>query len=142
MKKTISREPPLGTPEGTVWFGGPVDRWQVGLRVYGEELDPDHISALLGCQPSSEFRKGDPFPRKGRWLWNIDTEERAEKGDVEDGIKLLLARLPSDPGIWVSLTSNYAGRLLWLFPGDVQPGIRNLGRGHQIVVGSKSRDRI
>ena len=40
MNKTISREPPEGAPEGTVWFGGPVDRWRVALRVYGEDLDP------------------------------------------------------------------------------------------------------
>jgi hypothetical protein len=29
------------------WFGGPVDRWKVALRVYSEELDPDRISVLL-----------------------------------------------------------------------------------------------
>jgi ribosomal protein L19 len=28
--------------------------------------------------------------------------------DVDDGIKMLLARLPSDSGTWSSLTSNYA----------------------------------
>jgi hypothetical protein len=108
MNKIISREPPVGAPEGTVWFGGPVDRWQVALRVYGEELDPDQISALLGCQPSSAQRKGNPFPKKGRWLLKIDSGECAGDGDVDDGIRMLLARLPSDSGIWSSLTSNYA----------------------------------
>jgi len=38
MKKAVSRKPPTGAPEGTMWFGGPVDRWRVALRVYGEEL--------------------------------------------------------------------------------------------------------
>jgi hypothetical protein len=107
MKKMISREPPSGAPEGTVWFGGPIDRWQVALRVYGENLDPDEISGLLGCQPSSAQRKGNPFPRKGRWLLKIDSRECAEDADVDDGIGMLLAPLPSDSGIWVSLTSNY-----------------------------------
>jgi hypothetical protein len=105
MKKTIWREPPSGAPEGTVWFGGPVDRWKVALRVYGEELDPDRISALLGCQPSSAQRKGNPFPKKGRWLLEIDSKESGEHDDVDDGIRMLLARLPSDSGVWVSLTS-------------------------------------
>jgi hypothetical protein len=105
MKKTISREPPSGAPEGTVWFGGPVDRWKVALRVCGEELDPDHISALLGCQPSSAQRKGNPFPKKGRWLLEIDSKECGEHDNVDDGIRMLLARLPSDSGVWVSLTS-------------------------------------
>ena len=108
MKKTISREPPSDAPEGTVWFGGPVDRWKIALRVYGEELDPDRISAVLGCQPSSAQRKGNPFPRMGRWLLEIDCKECTGNNDVDDGIRMLLARLPSDSGIWVSLTSNYA----------------------------------
>jgi hypothetical protein len=108
MKMTISRKPPSGAPEGTVWFGGPVDRWKVGLRVYGEELDPDQISALLGCHPSSAQRKGNPFPKEGRWILDIDSRECTENDDVDDGIRMLLERLPSDSGVWVSLTSTYA----------------------------------
>lgn len=108
MKKAISREPPSGAPEGTVWFGGPVDRWTVALRVYGDELDPDSISALLGCPPSSAQRRGDPFPKKGRWVLEIDSRNCAENDQVDDGIKMLLARLPSDRAVWVSLTSTYA----------------------------------
>ena len=108
MKKLISREPPSGAPEGTVWFGGPVDRWKVTLLVYGEELDPDRISAVLGCQPSSAQRKGDPFPKKGRWLLEIDSKDYDGNADVDDGIRMLLARLPTDSALWVSLTGTYA----------------------------------
>ncbi len=107
MNKTIFREPPAGAPEGTVWFGGPVDRWQVALRVSGEDLDPDRVSMLLGCQPSSERRKGNPFPKNGRWRLQIDSAECAADVDVDDGIRMLLARLPSDHSIWSSLTRNY-----------------------------------
>jgi len=93
MKKAASRKPPSGAPEGTTWFGGPVDRWKVALRVYGEELDPDRISALLGCEPSSAARKGTPFPKKGRWILEIESKDCQENDDVDHGLRMLLARL-------------------------------------------------
>jgi hypothetical protein len=107
MKNAVSRKPPTGAPEGTTWFGGPVDRWKVALRVYGQELDPDRVSALLCCEPSSAALKGTPFPKKGRWILEIDSKECGENDDVDDGIRMLLARLPSDPDVWVSLTNIY-----------------------------------
>ena len=107
MKPRISRTPPSGAPDGTVWFGGPVDRWTVALRVFGDDLDPAHISALLGVEPSSAARKGDPFPLKGRWILDIDSEDCDENDDVEDGVRLLLSRLPSHAGLWASLTTSY-----------------------------------
>ena len=115
MKKPITRKPPTGAPEGTVWFGGPVDRFRITLRIYGEELDPDRISALLGCTPTRAERKGIPIstrggariPKKGRWALEINSRDCDENDDVEDGIRMLLARLPSDRDLWVSLTSMY-----------------------------------
>ena len=108
MKKAVSRKPPTGAPEGTTWFGGPVDRWKVALRVYGEELDPDGISALLGCEPSSAARSGTPFPKKGRWIYEIESKDCDENDDVDDGVRMLLARLPSDPDVWASLANTYS----------------------------------
>ena len=108
MKKAVSRNPPTGAPEGTTWFGGPVDRWKVALRVYGEELDPDRISALLGCEPSSAARNGTPFPKKGRWIYEIDSKDCDENDDVDNGVRMLLARLPSDPDVWASLANTYS----------------------------------
>ena len=105
--KTTSRRPPADAPNDTVWFGGHVDRWKVALRVYGEELDPDHISAVLCCQPSSAARKGDPLPRSGRWILEVDSRNCDEGNDIEDGIRMLLGRLPSSPDIWTALTSTY-----------------------------------
>ena len=91
MKKAISRKPPTGAPEGTTWFGGPVDRWKVELRIYGEELDPDRISGLLGCEPSSAARKGAPFPKKGRWILEINSKDCDESDEVDDGVRMRLA---------------------------------------------------
>lgn len=108
MKIPLSRKPPSGAPEDTVWFGGPVDRWTITLRVHGEELDPDRISAVLGCEPTSAARRGNPFPRRGRWLLAIKSENCAESDDVEDGVRMLLARLPSDADVWIPLTDTYS----------------------------------
>lgn len=108
MKKPLRRLPPSGAPEGTVWFGGPVDSWTVALRVFGESLDPDHVTALLGCAPSSFARKGDPFPIQGRWILKLDSREHDQDADVYDGIRLLMARLPPDLSVWASLTSRYS----------------------------------
>lgn len=116
MKKTVSRKPPSGAPEGTVWFGGPVDRFVVTLRIYGEELDPDRISALLGCTPTNAERKGVPIPspggnaripKSGRWSLKIESKDYAESDDIEDAVRMLFARLPSDPEVWASLTKAY-----------------------------------
>ena len=108
MKKAVSRNPPTDAPEGTTWFGGSVDRWKVALRVYGEELDPDRVSALLGCEASCAALKGTPFPKKGRWILEIDSKDCGENDDVDDGVRMLLARLPSDPDVWASLANIYS----------------------------------
>jgi hypothetical protein len=115
MMKRHERRPPSGAPDGTVWFGGPVDRFRVTLRLSGEELDPDQISALLCCAPTRAHRRGLPISaregatiaKKGQWQLTIDSRDGDERDDVEDGVKALLERLPSDPGLWASLTSTY-----------------------------------
>lgn len=107
MKTKLLRQPPDGAPEGTVWFGGPVDRFRITLRILGDQLDPDQVSDVLGMPPTSSARKGDPFPRKGRWLLEIESKDCGQDVDVEDGIELLFSRLPSDPDFWASLTTAY-----------------------------------
>ena len=78
------------------------------MRVYGEDLEPDRISALLGCEPSSAAMKGAPFPKKGRWILGIESQDCGEDDDVDDGVRMLLARLPSDRDFWASLTNIYS----------------------------------
>jgi hypothetical protein len=99
MKKQLLRRPPVGAPEGTFWFGGPVDRFKITLRVRGEDLVPDDVSSLLQCAPTGA--------KHGRWSLQLESTECSPTDDVEDGIKRLLARLPSDSGVWASLTTRY-----------------------------------
>jgi hypothetical protein len=90
--------------------GGLVDEAHVGLRLYGDDLDPDVISAKLGCPPTKGHRKGErrrptspPF-RTGAWILTI--EGKAPRGP-DDLIKELLGRFPSDYDFWKPLIEQY-----------------------------------
>ena len=53
------------------------------LSIFGDALDPDHISRLLGGVPTVSFRKGDVKPSKtqnivrksGGWILNATDQE-------------------------------------------------------------------
>jgi hypothetical protein len=99
-----------------MWFGGPVDRFKITLRIFGDELDPDHITSLLRCTPTVAEAKGKPvvsttgarrIPKKGRWSLTIESKDCGE-GDVEDGIRTLLESLPDDLELWEFLTTTYS----------------------------------
>ncbi len=84
------------------------------LRIMGDALDPDEITHLLGCAPSSAHRKGDPIrqsrargpvlARSGMWMLNADDRQPA---DLDAQIGALFARLPDDPGLWRDLSSRF-----------------------------------
>ncbi len=38
----------------------------------------------------------------------IDSKDCAENDNVDDGVRTLLARLPSDPDVWASLVNAYS----------------------------------
>jgi hypothetical protein len=107
-------KPPIGAREGTVWFGGPIDRIRVTLRVVGEDLDPEAISTLLGCTPTHAEKKGVPvvqsngtrIPKRGRWSLELNSEE-CDEWDLEELVKALLDKLPGDLTLWRSLAAYY-----------------------------------
>ena len=69
---------------------------------------PDDITMLLGCPPTVAEVKGarGRFPRKGRWALTIDSED-CEDIDLEDGLKIFLAKLPPDMKMWEALAARY-----------------------------------
>jgi len=120
MAPRLSRTPPKGAPEGTVWFGGPVDRFRVSLTVHGDHLDPDEMTRLLGCQPNSAARRGEAVetpegirrtPHTGRWILSLNQSGCGPGDDVDDAIEILLAKLPAEPEFWRTLTSSYRVRV-------------------------------
>jgi hypothetical protein len=103
---------PDGAPPGTVWFGGPMDRFMIELRIVSEELDTDRITAMLRYAPTEAWPKGRPrndspgaarLAMKHRWSLSIDSDVCGDC-DVECGIMLLLAKLPDDPDLWDALS--------------------------------------
>lgn len=84
------------------------------LRVFGDDLDPDEISALLGSRPSSSARKGERLAvgtagrvrilETGRWSLNA-VDSRPE--GIEAQIFAILDRLTGDMEVWRSLSGRY-----------------------------------
>jgi hypothetical protein len=120
-------DPPLRLPptkpEGDlVWVaGGAIDESSITLRFFGDDLDPDELTQLLGVEPSIAYRKGDILRGKqhdriydiGSWRLK---GEKSEMG-LEDKINRLLDKLPSDLEMWNDLTRKFQVDLfcgLWM----------------------------
>jgi hypothetical protein len=99
-----------------------VSEYHITLRFFGDDLDPNAVSSLLGAQPTKSCKKGDLFrgkvsdriERTGKWLLNLP-----EKPGVsfEPQIEGLLKRLTQDLSVWRDLTSKYKADLfcgVWL----------------------------
>ena len=90
--------------------GGMVDETRVSLAIYGDDLDPDAVSAVFECVPSHCHRKGDhhrpnsPAARTGAWILTL--EDKAPRGPSEL-IDELFGRFPSDSAFWRPLTERY-----------------------------------
>lgn len=104
-----------------------IARVRVSLRVFGDSLEPEEVSALLGHPPSRSHRKGDkcgPGNRTGSHAgnhtvkhaieptgaWILDSRV-SEKSEIEDHIESLLGQLTSDPDEWASLTERFSASI-------------------------------
>ena len=86
----------------------------VGIRFFGETLDPDELTTLLGAEPTRASRTGDInvtstgkriLARSGSWL--IGTDDRTP-GDIEAQIAELFAKLSPEIGIWTALSDRFS----------------------------------
>lgn len=83
----------------------------------GDKLDPEQITSILNCLPMRSHMKGRSItrpsgniwiPKKGHWAVSIDSSDyEGGELDLEEGLKILLGKLPSDAKVWKSLTSKY-----------------------------------
>lgn len=84
------------------------------LRVFGDDLDPDEVSTLLGSSPSSSARKGDRLVnaaigrvrilKTGRWSLSA-VDNRPE--NIEAQIFTILGGVTDDLAVWRSLGERY-----------------------------------
>jgi uncharacterized protein DUF4279 len=117
---------PIRQPEVLAEVGGVIDETRVTLGIHGPDLEPNEISSLLGCAPTSAHRRGDPrrngiapWPQ-GAWLLSVEGKAPTEP---EELIELLIDRLPSESAIWEQLAAKYTVRItLGLFTGDWNRG--------------------
>jgi hypothetical protein len=106
---------PNPKPAVVVEAGGLVDKSRLTLGVHGETVDPDEISRLLGCAPTSAHRRGDlrrsgpPWP-KGAWLLSVEAESPAGPDELAH---LLLGRLPADEALWADLRGRFRVQLMF-----------------------------
>ena len=78
----------------------------------GDELDPDEVSRLLGCEPSLAYREGDEHRFKTGstirkcGMWSLNAEDR-EPADLDAQITEIFDRVSDDPTIWAELSAAY-----------------------------------
>jgi hypothetical protein len=108
---------PKDAPEGTVWFGGPIEWFKITLRVSGADLIPGEVTQILGSKPDMETEKGKPVygndgaikrvARHGSWHLILRPED-TDEWDCGEAVEEFIRRLPSDLKIWKLLSSRYA----------------------------------
>jgi hypothetical protein len=100
-------------PRRFVSIGGPVREFRLSLRVFGDDLDPDEVSALLGSPPTDSHRKGEL--RRGRhrlswkrsaWFLTADWSTGTDK-PLHEVIDEMLDVLTNDLAVWRALTDRY-----------------------------------
>ncbi len=112
----LAQVPPHAEDEPRVLctVGGPVDEVGVCVAVYGEDLDPAEVSAILGCTPTSAHRRGDrrgpksPLYKRGAWL--LEVRGTTPEGP-EELVAKLLGQLRSDEAVWLKLGERYEVQL-------------------------------
>lgn len=96
-----------------IWLaGGEVDESCYSLRFFGDDLNPDFITQVLGIQPTRSCRKSDI--RRGKVYniiektgsWRHSTKRNAEI-DIEEQINQLFDKLPTSLDVWINLTNQF-----------------------------------
>lgn len=104
------------TRDGDTRLAG-LGRTVATLRFFGDDLDPDEISRLLGVLPTKSARKGairrfpngrEVVPRRGSW--RLEVPDRSP-GDLSSQIVELLSTATGDLSVWSDLSLRYAGNV-------------------------------
>lgn len=92
---------------------GPLTRSVATLRISGDELVPEEVSALLGTQPTSSQRKGQLVPSDPtgtrtfiRGMWRLEATA-TEPGEVDTQVAELLRACTQDLGVWQKLAGRF-----------------------------------
>lgn len=93
---------------------GIADHSIVTLRIFGDDLVPSEVTALLGCEPTTAYSKGDVrigsktgnryVEKTGRW--SLSAEDMYPE-NIPEQITEILSKLTNDPTVWARLRSKY-----------------------------------
>lgn len=92
-----------------------LSRSAASLRFFGDDLDPEEVTSLLGAPPTVGARKGgvwhtsrgvEKVARTGSWRLQ---GPRREPGDLDAQVTALLAPLTVDLGVWKALAERFKG---------------------------------
>lgn len=95
---------------------GELSETHASLRFFGDDLDPDEITRLLGKSPTKAERKGDVIRRDGavpdltlrQGSWRLDAHS-VVPGNLDAQIAELLRGSSPDLNIWRRLSAAYRG---------------------------------
>ena len=88
-------------------------RSKASLRIFGDDLNPDEVSHLLGCVPTEAWTKGqvkvfesgrDVVRKSGAWFLKATA---AEPENLDRQVEELMAQMSSDLDIWSTITQKY-----------------------------------
>jgi hypothetical protein len=109
---------------------GVIHKSVISLRFFGDDLDPEEITARLGGQPTVGVRKGgtwrtasgaEKVSRRGSWRL---AAERVQPGDLDGEIAKMFAPLTTDMDVWREFSGRYGGDIfVGLFMADENEGI-------------------
>lgn len=123
-------------PEGTIWFGGVIDRTKVTLRIFGDKLKPEEITKKLGVEPTTSYAKGEIIKGKKRnriaktGRWSLDSKLEAHIG-IEEKIRDLIKPILANESYWKKVTSECEVDLFCgLF---MEAGNRGFDLSHEIM---------
>jgi hypothetical protein len=107
-----------------------ISETHAALRFFGDDLEPDQLSAHLGGTPSTCARKGEVIrsektgrervARTGSWIMEV---ARREPGDLDGQVQELLAPLTRDFSIWRSLGQYRPDLFVGMFLQESNEGI-------------------
>lgn len=102
----------------------------VALRLFGDDLDPEELTRILGVEPSSAHRKGDVIRSsvsgaagvRKSGLWLLRASDRIP-GNLDGQVGELLEQLPSEPELWKRLAVYKPDLSIGLFLEETNEGI-------------------
>jgi hypothetical protein len=98
-------------------MGGPFERMFFELDIYGDDLDPEAITNLLGVEPDQSYKKGDERPRgsqyykTGGWIIKSGEIKIGEDRAGEEKFEEWVSSLPIDSDVWAELRKKLTVRI-------------------------------